>query len=130
MDKCAEFGPLWEPPLGADLREDCRKIVKRRMKKAGRTRLREMSDLYRLALGCESFNYTNKNLRWYNFSDWYYGHQHPDQVQYTGEVVDYISEKPLMTPEQTAHELREAYIKLMVDREISKRLRKLRLSQE
>lgn len=130
MDACAEYGSLWEVPWKQDLREDCRKVVERRMKKAGQSRLWERSDLYRLAGCCEQFNYTNRKLRWYNFTDWYYGYQHPEQVEYTGVVVYGISEKPLMTPEQTAHELREAYIKLLVEREIAKRLRKYRLSQE
>ncbi len=129
MDTCTEYASLWEVPWGPDLKEDCRKIVEKRMKKAGQSRLWERSDLYRLAGCCERFDYTNKSLGHFNFSDWYHGYQHPDQVTYTLEVMARIFDKPLMTPEETAHELREAYIRMLVDREIAKRLRELRLSK-
>jgi len=130
MDAYEEFAlpseVLWE----REFKAECRSVVERRMKKAGKKRVLERSDLYRLAECCMKLNCSNKVLGQFTLFDWCFGYQYPDQVAYTSEVVARIVDKPLMSASETAHELREAYMKMLVDREIVKRLRKWRLSQE
>ena len=130
MDKYEEFGPMCEAHWQLDFKEECKSIVEKRMKKAGKKRVLARSDLYRLAECCMTLKCSNKVLGQFNVFDWCYGYGHPDQVAHTAEVVARIVEKPLMTTGQTVHELRAAYTRMLVDREIANRLRKWRLSQE
>jgi hypothetical protein len=129
MDECDKFGLPSELHWELDFKEECRSIVERRMKKAGKKRVLERSDLYRLAECCVKLNCSNKVLGQFTLFDWCFGYQYPDQVAYTSEVVARIVDMPLMSASETAHELHKAYTKMLVEREIVKRLRKSRLNK-